>query len=253
MLEANPLCQYLDWDSDFFGCRIARITTNRLSPEIIEHIWAWRKSHAIDCLYFLGDAIDADTVKLAEDNGFRLVDMRVTLEKQLNGMPVAEKGTCQGIVRPCTLDDISALRAIARVSHRDSRFYYDPNFPIPLCDALYETWIEKSCNGYADAVLVAELQGRPAGYISCHLLEPAKGQIGLAGICADSQGKGLGQSLVNESLRWFAERGVTHVTVVTQGRNCKAQRLYQKCGFLTQSVQLWYHSWFPPKEAKVTK
>jgi len=118
---------------------------------------------------------------------------------------------------------------------------------------LYETWIEKSCKGYADAVLVAELQGWPVGYISCHLLDQAEGQIGLFGVSADFQGKGLGQKLVNESLRWFAEQGMRQVTVVTQGRNCRAQRLYQRCGFLTRSVQLWYHRWFRSRGAKVTE
>jgi ribosomal protein S18 acetylase RimI-like enzyme len=32
-------------------------------------------------------------------------------------------------------------------------------------------------------------------------------------------------------------------TVVTQGRNIASQRLYQKHGFVTQSIQLWYHRW----------
>jgi hypothetical protein len=39
------------------------------------------------------------------------------------------------------------------------------------------------------------------------------------------------------------------VNVVTQGRNSKAQRLYERCGFLTRSVQLWYHRWFMPRGA----
>ena len=43
-----------------------------------------------------------------------------------------------------------------RDSHRDSRFYYDPGFPNQRCDELYETWIDRSCHGYADTVLVAE-------------------------------------------------------------------------------------------------
>lgn len=248
-MEANSLCQYLDWDSDFFGCRIARITVNRLSQEDMEHVMIWCNSHAIDCLYFLADTGDAGTVRLAEDNEFRLVDIRVTLERQLDDMPVVGDGVTQSIIRLCTPEDVSALRAIARVSHRDSRFYYDSNFPTSLCDALYETWIEKSCNGYADAVLVAELQGRPVGYISCHLVDQVQGQIGLFGVSADSQGKGLGSMLVKGSLHWFAAHGRIQVTVVTQGRNCRAQRLYQRCGFLTRSVQLWYHRWFA-KESK---
>jgi ribosomal protein S18 acetylase RimI-like enzyme len=33
------------------------------------------------------------------------------------------------------------------------------------------------------------------------------------------------------------------VSVVTQGRNVAAQRLYQRAGFVTASTQLWYHRW----------
>jgi dTDP-4-amino-4,6-dideoxy-D-galactose acyltransferase len=101
-------------------------------------------------------------------------------------------------------------------------------------------------------VLVAELDKQPVGYISCHLLDQAKGQIGLCGVSKESQGKGIGLLLVSASLRWFVDHGVQRATVVTQGRNCKAQRLYQRCGFLTQSVQLWFHKWFPLTEAKTS-
>ena len=34
------------------------------------------------------------------------------------------------------------------------------------------------------------------------------------------------------------------ITVVTQGRNARAQRLYQRAGFVTESVRLWFHRWF---------
>jgi dTDP-4-amino-4,6-dideoxy-D-galactose acyltransferase len=249
-MEVDSLCQYLDWDSNFFGYRIARITVDRLSQETIEPIMAWCNSHHIDCLYFLADALDAATARLAEDNRFRFVDIRATFEKQFQGELVGGDRVFQGVIRLSTPDDIPALRAIARVGHRDSRFYYDSNFPVALSDALYETWIEKSCNGYANAVLVAQVQGHAAGYVSCHLLDQTRGQIGLVGVSADWQGNGLGQELVNESLRWFIQQGVTRITVVTQGRNSQAQRLYQRCGFLIRSLQLWYHRWFTPGEGR---
>jgi ribosomal protein S18 acetylase RimI-like enzyme len=109
---------------------------------------------------------------------------------------------------------------------------------------LYETWTEKSCNGYADTVLVAEIEDLPVGYIACHLLDEINGQIGLVGVGSDYQGRRLGQDLLNASLRWFAEMGREQVIVATQGRNVIGQRMYQKCGFLTRSLQLWYHRWF---------
>jgi dTDP-4-amino-4,6-dideoxy-D-galactose acyltransferase len=141
-------------------------------------------------------------------------------------------------------EDVPNLRAIAGVSHRDSRFYFDTSFSEAECNALYETWIEKSCQGYAEAVLVAELAGRAVGYISLHLNEDGTGQIGLIAVSAEARGHGLGKKLINESLRWFASEGANNVVVVTQGRNLAAQRIYQRSGFTLTSVEVWYHRWF---------
>jgi dTDP-4-amino-4,6-dideoxy-D-galactose acyltransferase len=250
-MSGDPPCQYLDWDSDFFKRRIARVTANRLTEQTIEQIGLWCSSNRIDCLYFLADADEPETTRLAEDHGFRLVDIRVTLDRQFDESPTVASKTTEGIVRVCQPDDVPALRAIARVNHRETRFYSDGNFSASRCDALYETWIEKSCQGYADIVFVAELDEQPVGYLSCHRRDQAEGQIGLFGIGAAWRGKGLGEKLVTESLRWFAERGAERVIVVTQGRNIAGQRAYQRCGFLTRTVQLWYHRWFERKETGV--
>ncbi len=248
-MQLDEPCQFLEWDSDFFGFRIGRVKQARLDQSALERIEEWHTRHEIACLYFLADADDGDTVRLAEASGFHFVDIRVTLEKgsvmQANDSKASrEGGSVQDSVRLVAPSDIPALRSIARTGHRDSRFYYDPNFPVARCDAMYETWIDKSCNGYADAVFVADLYGEAVGYISCHLAGEGKGNIGLLGVSAQARGKGLGQRLIVAALDWFAEQNVTEVTVVTQGRNSAAQRLYQRCGFLTLSVQLWYHRWF---------
>jgi dTDP-4-amino-4,6-dideoxy-D-galactose acyltransferase len=243
-VEVNKLCEYLGWDSEFFGRRIARAKIGRLDSESVRTILDWCHVNQIDCLYFLADANDLDTMRLAEDNHFRLVDIRVSLERRAKDVPFPGNEGLNGVIRPNIPDDVAALRDIAKRSYRSTRFYSDSNFPPSLADALYETWIEKSCNGYADAVLVAEMREQPAGYVTCHLLDETKGQIGLVGVGSDWRGNGLGQALVNASLHWFADRGIASVTVVTQGRNYPAQRLYQRCGFLTSSLQLWYHRWF---------
>ena len=87
------------------------------------------------------------------------------------------------------------------------------------------------------------------GYVSCHLDgEDGAGRIGLVAVSSHARGDGLGRTLVLAALRWFEEQGVGTVRVVSQARNCEAQRLYQRCGFVTDSVHLWYHKWYEPQD-----
>jgi RimJ/RimL family protein N-acetyltransferase len=238
-MSEQPLCQRLEWDSEFFQRRIARVVPTRLTEENLPEIWSSCAAQNIDCMYFLAEAGDPATVKLAEKSGFHFMDIRMTLERPLKGT-LRLNGSAQRI-RSWQEQDIADLKTIAKVSHRDSRFYYDPTFPSPMCDDFYETWIERSCHGYANHVFVAELNDEPAGYVTCEQRDQETGSIGLFAVAAKAQGCGLGQDLIQSALNWFVEKGVRLVTVVTQGRNTKAQRVYQHCGFVTRSVHLWYH------------
>lgn len=243
-ITVQALCEILPWDSEFFGFRIARVNRQRLDPDTLEEVMRWSAANEVRCLYFLADSGDSQTVYLAEEQGFHQVDVRVTLEwrpgSNANGVfPAAQSPT-----RPWREGDRIDLRAIARSAHRDSRFYYDCNFPAASCDALYETWIDRSMDGFANAVLVADLQGRAAGYVTCHLDPDQQGRIGLLAVASDSQGMRIGGRLIEGALQWFREHDVTVATITTQGRNCAAQRLYQRSGFVTRSLNLWYHRWF---------
>jgi ribosomal protein S18 acetylase RimI-like enzyme len=243
-LEKNEFCEYLDWDSEFFERRIACVTLNRLSHKAMQSVLVWCKAHIIDCLYFLVDCGDGETIAIAERNNFHLVDIRHTLSRQLCNYRDRPDMAFEGIIRSATPKDIEPLRALARESHGDSRFYSDLHFPRQSCDSLYETWIEKSCKGYADVVLVAQLEERIVGYISCHIVADGEGKIGLLGVHSEARRKGIGQKLIGASLEWFAGKGLSKLSVVTQGQNRSAQRAYQRCGFLTEAIQLWYHKWF---------
>jgi dTDP-4-amino-4,6-dideoxy-D-galactose acyltransferase len=148
-------------------------------------------------------------------------------------------------VRDARAEDADALRAIAAASHGVTRFYADPNFPDERCDELYDTWIRRSLEGWADAVLVAEADGRPAGYVSCHL-DGGTGSIGLIAVDASARRSGLGVDLARAAIAWCATRGAERMTVVTQGRNVPALRTFQRAGFLASSVDLWLHKWYEP-------
>jgi dTDP-4-amino-4,6-dideoxy-D-galactose acyltransferase len=235
----SSACEVLDWDSAFFGFRIARLREARLTALTVTDSLEWAYREKIRCLYFLTACHAYETMDLAGANGFRIADVRVTLARELKTDPGSTES-----VRAFDESDLPAIQTIAAGSHRDSRFYNDPGFPEERCEQLYRTWIERSCHGYADKVLVAEYQQRPAGYVSCHLHSDGTAAIGLLAVADWARGIGLGGQLVTGALHFFARAGSKRVTVVTQGRNCAAQRLYQNCGFRSASMELWYHRWF---------
>jgi ribosomal protein S18 acetylase RimI-like enzyme len=204
----------------------------------------WCLENSIRCLYFLCDASDADSVSAAEKHRYQFVDIRVTLLKHLNPEEFGADLAQRSHIRSARPTDLKELKALARFNHRDTRFFFDKHFPAARSEALYETWIEKSCSGLAEVVLVAEVDGLAAGYVSCVRQDDERGQIGLFGIRSDLRGKGYGQQLLGAAQKWFADKQIFNVIVITQGRNCAAQRMYQRSGFLTRSVQLWYHKWF---------
>lgn len=246
MKDQEP-CMLLPWDSEFFGHRIAQVNQHRFTPKIVQSVLTWCEENFIECLYFLAESDHVDTVQLAQANGFQLVDVRLSFQHDLLNLPsdgtiITDTG-CS--IRSATPHDIQPLRGIARDAHSASRFYFDPCFPKETCQAFYETWIETSCRGYADFVLVAEVDSQPVGYATCHLPVDARpARIGLLGIDPAHQGKGIARALVESALLWFQNNRVSTVEIVTQGRNIAAQCLYQRCGFLTKAMQLWYHRWF---------
>lgn len=232
-------CTFLDWDTEFWGVRIARVEGDTLTEERAREVDDWAARNRIDCVYFLARSDQAATAHTAERAGYQLMDVRVQLKCEPDDRTMATG------LRESRPADLPALSAIARVSHRGTRFYADPRFPDRRCDDLYGVWIERSCAGWADVVLVAEHQNRPAGYVSCHVDDArSAGSIGLIAVAETARRLGLGRALVDSVVAWCAERGLHAVSVVTQGGSVRALRLYETSGFGIDSLGLWFHKWY---------
>jgi GNAT superfamily N-acetyltransferase len=94
-------------------------------------------------------------------------------------------------------------------------------------------------------VLVAEIDGLPQGFITCHIRENRReGDIGLVGVSEQARGQGVGKSLMKSALCYYYELGVNSVFIAMQGSNIVAQRLCEQTGFSMYSLRLWYHKWF---------
>ena len=234
-------CELLTWDSAFFGFRVARLRGDVIRDNQTAAIDTWCCDHDIALLYVPCDSTDPHSSRAAEAMGAHLVDVRVTLGRNVQSH--ANEGG--SVVRQATIADIPRLQQIARVSHKDTRFYLDLDFPAPLADALYERWIQASFEGFADIVLVTDRGSGPISYITCRAdLKNKTGNIGLFAVSPEARGQGVATDLISCAMAWFAAQQMERVTVVTQGRNVAAQRLYERAGFLLENSQLYYHKWY---------
>jgi dTDP-4-amino-4,6-dideoxy-D-galactose acyltransferase len=235
-------CFMLDWDTEFFGFPIARVTDPLLTPQRCAEIDRFCRDHRVRCLYFPACADDPATLALAHERRFRFVDLRMLFGRKLDATFRAR--IIGSHVRPATDVDLPVLERIAATSHRNTRFFYDGRFPVEKCEELYRTWIRQSVGDPHQHVVVAEADGEVAGYSACVLRERGGGLISLIAVDRSFRGRGIGSDLVNTSLAYFAEGGATEVTVTTQGWNVSSQRVYQQNGFRTSFVELYYHKWF---------
>ncbi len=232
--------EVLPWDSEFFGYSIGRYRGLKVTDRSMQRMLTWMSEEKIDCTYVLLDSRDIAGTRAVERIGGQLMDVRITL-----GTPVdVGSDTPPSTIRPAVPADVEILRKIAAVSHHDTRFYADEHFPDEQCDDLYAIWIERSClEGFADRVLVIHDNQLPIGYVTCVMQPDGFGWIGLIAMAESSRGSGKGTTLVTGALSWMSSQGLDHARVITQGRNTGAIRLYERSGFVTEKVELWYHVW----------
>jgi dTDP-4-amino-4,6-dideoxy-D-galactose acyltransferase len=244
----NETCQLLQWDTDFFGFRIAKVISGRLNEDLIKPVNNWCRQNRIDCLYLLIESDDIQSIRSAEDQDYRLVEVRINLERWLKTWNPITRPHIENnvLVRPIQPSDISTLLEIAKTAYIDSRFYFDKHFPEDKWQAYYATWVKKSCEGGAPIALTAIKNNEIVGYITGQIDKetPTKGQYELTGVRESARKAGVGQELFCSGIDEFVRRGVEYLWVSTQGRNVTTQRMIQRHGFLTRSCQLYYHKWF---------
>lgn len=241
-----------EWDTAFFGLRIAHHTDSRLTAESAAAAAAWCAANAVDLCVLLADT-DTETAHEAVRNGYFALDLRLVLDCDVRQASLPAPRRAVRAFRP---DDLPALERIAATSFADSRFSLDPYFPKARVPEMYRRWLHQRCMDVpdvvmrpADAVFVADGDdGQPAGFLTALLLPSADntplGCVDLVAVDGRTRGQYIGESMTRTALRWFAEQGCHTVEVVTQGRNVAAQRTYQRCGFAVRRAQMWYHKWW---------
>lgn len=228
----------LDWDSRHFGLEIAQLDQPPDSETELASVMREARESGIDCVYCLVAAADFEQAWRLESAGFVARDLRLEFHQPVDATRV------EGVpeLRPCTDTDVDALARMSATGFRGTRFAADPRFPRAAVARLYDVWLRNSVAGYADAVLVSGPMGAPQGFVTLHSSGEVA-RIGLIAVDPAARGAGVGQRLVAGAIAWAADRRCHALRVVTQGSNTAAQRLYQRCGFLSATAHTWFHAW----------
>ncbi len=219
--------QMMAWDTEFWGVRVGR-------AERLDGLSEWAAANTVGLVCLLVDTVRE--VQEAEERGFRLMDVRVTLEQSLENMGVFVEP------QPALPSEHGDIERIAHGAFTLSRFYADPRLDDADCGALYASWarqgieagtalVERSRSGYVRGFVTMALEGRGAS-------------IELIATGPEDRRKGAGRQLVLQGMRWAQDRGATSISVVTQGRNVGALRVFEGAGFRITGTQFWLHKWY---------
>jgi len=180
-----------------------------------------------------------------ERTGFELMDVGVTFARALAepiAMPVHEHLT----VRASTDDDLEAITEAMVAIPWQSRYEADPAYRADRVRELRRRWLWNSHRGRADVVLIGEMDGAPAGYVTCRLdRADGSGEIELVGTLPRFRGRGVAGATLASAIAWFSTRARV-VTVRTQATNTAAATLYERAGFTLRNTDLTYRLTLTP-------
>ena len=212
-----------------------------MDAALAELIDDWAHSTDTAGLFFRCPAEDAESRRVAETHGYRLMDLPLVF-RRAGTATVAPAPDAR--LRDATPGDAPALAIIARGAFRHSRFYADPALPDDRCDDLYATWVERSVLEWPDPVLVAHVDGRPAGFVCIATAPDGHLRVTLIAVAPSARRLGLGTALVDGAIAVASAAGAAGLLVTTQAANAEASALYLARGFEVVERSAWYHKWF---------
>jgi len=229
----------LEWDSEQFGIPVARLEQLDASgsyaeagaekQELLATVLLQCREASIRHLSARIDTGDLSTIHALEKAGFELIDGIQTFVlslKRNHGSP--PPGT-----RLFEPGDLPQVLEIGRTAFIFDRFHADPALSPAVADQVNESWTRNCCLGIAaDAVVVAEEEGRVTSFVTCRAnCEAGRGIVVLVATAEWARGRGAARRASLAALNWFSEQGLDTVEVGTQLRNIPAARLYESLGF----------------------
>lgn len=215
-------------------------------PEVakIPGIAARHEARQSTAMYYVKvDTSRIDLVQQFSTAGWYVVDVNVTFNLSSRSC-VAPSMPAGIMVEHLNPGYSEAILAIAGSCFKYSRFHLDPLIPDSLAHRIKHDWILSYVRGQrGERLLVALLEGRPAGFLAALASEQAGKRvriIDLVGVAQEYQGQGIGKALVGAFINLYKDK-CDGLQVGTQAANIPSMLLYQKCGFTISQTNYVMH------------
>ncbi|WKZ36513.1 MAG: GNAT family N-acetyltransferase [Anaerolineales bacterium] len=170
--------------------------------------------------------------------GFRVIDVNVAFERQ--PQDISSNETI--IIRDVKPEDETDVLKIAESSFIYSRFHLDPQVSKELADKIKREWIANYIRKQrGERLLVAEINGKPVGFLAILVTNEKIGVIDLIGVDKNMQAQGIGKRLVQFHINDAAGK-YSRLLVGTQIANIPSMRLYQTCGYKISNSTFVLHA-----------
>jgi dTDP-4-amino-4,6-dideoxy-D-galactose acyltransferase len=244
----GQVCEFLPWDTQHFGRRVGKVLGHTLDEARLRAALEWARSERIECLYFLADASDVPTTKLAEASGFVNRDLSVTYRHMRDTAIAPGRFELPPgfAIREAVEEDLPVLEGIAAGTFQESRFHADEGFGREAVRDMYRIWVRNGVRTVSTVALTLTQGGATVGFILARLSARGEGVLELSATAPGLRGQGFGLALYSAARTELYARGASSVLGTTQVHNVKCQRTLQRLGFLLESVRIWYHRWAAP-------
>jgi ribosomal protein S18 acetylase RimI-like enzyme len=267
LIEGLVLYADSPWDTKVVGRRIgflkhlAAKADDARSPDMLDALLDEAIRHATsrgtECLTCKIQPLQFAAVHALERHGFLLMDTILDFvldfsRTPLEGMSVPKRanGLTTRLATPEDLPEVLAVSEKAFANHY-GRYNSDTKMPQGTATKVYREWVRSSFRGWADWILVAEIEGRIAGFGVWKKASPLEvrhalklGHYNLAGVHPDFSGQGIYTALAADGMRMtqsFARYldGPVHVS------NYPVHRALQKLGWKIAGARHSFHKWLP--------
>lgn len=240
----TPRLEMLDWDSDFFGIRIASLNLDGATDSSIRAAEAEAHAAGVQCLYGGLDPVDINATIRVQMLGYRLVDVATTSQLAPREATIPRPDGIE--VRRGTEADLSRLQPMIDQLAEWSRFAVDPRFGLEAARRLQSAHARRAASADNDthSLVVAENASGPLAFVTrSHHPAPR-----VDGVGATARGARAGAYLFEDARAWANPATLLGGPIAT--RNVRALRYINRCGYRLWQVRYLYHRWLDEDRTK---